>query len=99
MYTLMLLSGGGNDLLNSGKLYTMLNNYTGGQTPKQLINMPVAQAEMAKIMCLFDYIVFSIESPRPPLRSDRGGSRVSLLTGEHALDFLDVVGEVVRIKG
>ena len=67
MYTLMLLSGGGNDLLNSGKLYTMLNNYTGGQTPKQLINMPVAQAEMAKIMCLFDYRALRKIAPSPDL--------------------------------
>jgi hypothetical protein len=56
-YRIMLLSGGGNDLLHSGQLYTMLNDYSSGMTAEQLINDLMFRSKVSEIMNYFDNIL------------------------------------------
>jgi hypothetical protein len=66
-YRIMLLSGGGNDLLHSGLLYTMLNDYSPGMTAEQLINDLMFESKVSEIMNYFDNILGEMKREFPSI--------------------------------
>ena len=66
--TIMLLSGGGNDLLGDGALYFMLNDYSAGMTPADLINTTEANNNIAAVMALIKAIKAELNRDFPAVK-------------------------------
>jgi hypothetical protein len=66
--TVMLLSGGGNDLLSDGALYFMLKDYQSGMTPADLIDKPKADQNIATVMGLIKSIKAEINRDFPSIK-------------------------------
>jgi len=66
--TVMLLSGGGNDLLGEGALYFMLKDYQAGMTPADLIDKTEAEQNIATVMGLIKSIKAELNRDFPSLK-------------------------------
>ena len=64
----MLLSGGGNDLLASGRLYVMLKDYQQGMGAKDLIDQVQTKAAVSRVMHFFGLILDEIDAMYPKMR-------------------------------
>jgi N-acetylmuramoyl-L-alanine amidase len=66
--SLMLLSGGGNDILGGGRFGTFLLPYAQGKTAKELLNMPVVNAELGKAVRAYRSILKEVKDRFPAVR-------------------------------
>ncbi|HUQ37774.1 MAG TPA: SGNH/GDSL hydrolase family protein [Aestuariivirga sp.] len=65
MPSFMLLSGGGNDLLGSGRLYVMLKDFQAGMGAKDLIDGVQTAAAVSRVMYYFDLILDEMGASYP----------------------------------
>ncbi len=66
--TFMLLSGGGNDLLNNGRLYVMLKDYQAGMGADEIVDMEQIKNAVSSVMSYFDLILAELAASYPALR-------------------------------